>query len=159
MATKINPATQVANGPLAAGVIVPMAQDFFLPGMLMDFSGTVAPTGWLACPTGQTNISRTTYANLFAAIGTTWGAGDGANTFGMPWFPADYASVQANANVGTQTVGAVIAHSHVIAGGDGTTADTAFLRCTNNAPNHSTQSTGGSANYAASVRILKCVKY
>lgn len=95
----------------------------------------------------------------FTATGVGAGTGSAALSFGLPNFPADYAGVQANGNVGTQTVGAVIAHSHVIAGGDGTTADTAFLRCTNNATNHSTQSTGGSANYAAGVRVLKCVQY
>lgn len=52
------------------------------PGMLAPFAGTSAPAGWLACQ-GQ-NVSRTTYAALFAAIGTTWGAGDGRTTFGLP---------------------------------------------------------------------------
>jgi len=41
-----------------------------------------APVGYLLCY-GQT-VSRTTYADLFTAIGTTWGAGDGTTTFGIP---------------------------------------------------------------------------
>jgi microcystin-dependent protein len=52
------------------------------PGAIIAFAGTSAPTGWLACQ-GQL-VSRTTYAALFAAIGTTWGAGDGSTTFGLP---------------------------------------------------------------------------
>jgi microcystin-dependent protein len=43
---------------------------------------TALPSGWLAC-TGAA-ISRTTFANLFAAIGTTWGAGNGTSTFNVP---------------------------------------------------------------------------
>lgn len=53
-------------------------------GTLLDFGGTSAPTGFLACD--GSNVSRTTYAALFAAIGTTWGAGDGATTFTLPDF-------------------------------------------------------------------------
>lgn len=41
-----------------------------------------APTGWLLCY-GQA-ISRTTYAALFTAIGTTYGTGDGSTTFNLP---------------------------------------------------------------------------
>jgi microcystin-dependent protein len=41
-----------------------------------------APSGWLWCDGGT--VSRTTYADLFAVIGTNWGAGDGSTTFGVP---------------------------------------------------------------------------
>jgi microcystin-dependent protein len=51
-------------------------------GFMMDFGGTATPAGWLACD-GQA-VSRATYADLFAAIGTTWGAGDGSTTFNVP---------------------------------------------------------------------------
>jgi microcystin-dependent protein len=64
------------------------------PGTIIQFSGTSAPAGFLDCPTTQTDISRTTYARLFAAIGTTWGNGDGSTTFGVPWFPVGYAALQ-----------------------------------------------------------------
>jgi len=51
-------------------------------GTLVDFAGTAAPSGWLVCDGSA--ISRTTYAALFAVIGTTWGAGDGSTTFNIP---------------------------------------------------------------------------
>jgi len=44
-------------------------------------SGPV-PLGWLECD-GR-DVSRTYYGELFSAIGTTWGAGDGVNTFTLP---------------------------------------------------------------------------
>jgi microcystin-dependent protein len=51
-------------------------------GCVMPYAGATAPDGWLLCH-GQA-VSRTTYADLFAAIGTAYGAGDGSTTFGLP---------------------------------------------------------------------------
>lgn len=51
-------------------------------GTVSGFAGSAAPVGWLLCA-GQA-ISRTTYSTLFAAIGTTYGAGDGSTTFNLP---------------------------------------------------------------------------
>ena len=51
-------------------------------GAVMSFAMNTAPTGWLKA--NGANVSRTTYANLFAAIGTTYGAGDGSTTFAVP---------------------------------------------------------------------------
>lgn len=52
------------------------------PGALMPYAGTTEPSGWLFCY-GQA-VSRTTYAALFAALSTTYGAGDGSTTFNLP---------------------------------------------------------------------------
>ena len=54
----------------------------FNAGMLLPYAGSSAPTGWLLCH-GQA-ISRTTYSGLYAVVGTTYGAGDGATTFNIP---------------------------------------------------------------------------
>lgn len=51
-------------------------------GAVMPYAGSSAPSGWLFAA-GQA-VSRTTYAALFAAIGTTYGAGDGSTTFNLP---------------------------------------------------------------------------
>ena len=51
-------------------------------GMLADFAGPSAPSGWLICD-GR-SVSRATYSELFAIIGTSWGAGDGSSTFALP---------------------------------------------------------------------------
>lgn len=51
-------------------------------GTVNSYAGSTAPTGWLLCA-GQ-NVSRNTYAGLFAAIGTTYGSGDGSTTFALP---------------------------------------------------------------------------
>jgi hypothetical protein len=52
------------------------------PGAVMDFATATAPAGWLECDGAA--VSRTTYAALFSAISTTWGAGDGSTTFNLP---------------------------------------------------------------------------
>jgi len=51
-------------------------------GSIISYGGSSAPSGWLLCY-GQA-ISRTTYADLFTAIGTTYGSGDGSTTFNLP---------------------------------------------------------------------------
>lgn len=52
------------------------------PGAVFPFAGASAPTGYLACDGSA--VSRTTYSDLFSAIGTTWGVGDGSTTFNVP---------------------------------------------------------------------------
>jgi len=51
-------------------------------GQVASFAMTTAPAGWLKC--NGAAISRTTFADLFAKIGTTFGAGDGSTTFNLP---------------------------------------------------------------------------
>ena len=46
------------------------------------YGAASAPTGWLLCDGSA--VSRSTYATLFALIGTTYGAGDGSTTFNVP---------------------------------------------------------------------------
>ena len=49
---------------------------------IVPWSSASVPSGFLEC-NGQT-VSRTTYAALFAIVGTTYGAGDGSSTFAVP---------------------------------------------------------------------------
>lgn len=51
-------------------------------GVGMDYWGNTAPTGWLFADGSA--ISRTTYADLFAVMGVSFGAGDGSTTFNLP---------------------------------------------------------------------------
>lgn len=51
-------------------------------GVIWDFAGQVAPTGWYACDGALK--SRGDDAALFDAIGTLYGAGDGSTTFALP---------------------------------------------------------------------------
>ena len=51
-------------------------------GSVIYYAGNTSPTGYLKA--NGAAISRTTYADLFSAIGTTFGAGDGSTTFLVP---------------------------------------------------------------------------
>lgn len=57
-------------------------QAIFPAGAVLYFAMSAAPAGWKICDGSL--VSRATYAALFAAIGTTYGAGDGATTFKLP---------------------------------------------------------------------------
>lgn len=57
-------------------------EGLYVVGIILPFGGSSAPAGFLLCD--GTAVSRTTYADLFAAIGTTWGVGDGSTTFNVP---------------------------------------------------------------------------
>ena len=52
------------------------------PGVIMPYAGSSAPTGYFLCD-GAT-VARSDYSELFSAIGTTYGAGNGSTTFNLP---------------------------------------------------------------------------
>ena len=52
-------------------------------GSIAYFAGqSSAPDGWVLCDGSA--VSKTTYATLFSAVGTTYGSGDGSTTFNLP---------------------------------------------------------------------------
>lgn len=86
-------------------------------GAVAFFARNSAPTGWLKA--NGAAVSRTAYASLFAAIGTTFGAGDGATTFNLPdmrgEFPRawdDSRGVDAGRVFGSAQAGQNASHSH-----------------------------------------------
>jgi len=100
---------------------IPASQpgDIFPAGVVALYAGATPPTGWLFCD--GTAVSRATYDDLFAAIGVTWGAGNGSTTFNIPDFrdrvPVGKSAGKALASTGgaethTLTTGQMPAHSH-----------------------------------------------
>lgn len=51
-------------------------------GVIMAYGNETPPNNWLLCDGRE--VSRTEYADLFAVIGTRYGAGDGSTTFNLP---------------------------------------------------------------------------
>ena len=88
--TKISALTAVTKA--RSGDVVPVVTsagtrkvdvNTFLPvGSYIQHAGPTAPTGFIACDGAA--VSRTTYADLFDVIGTTYGAGNGTTTFNLP---------------------------------------------------------------------------
>ena len=81
-------------------------------GSIMMYAAVSAPTGYLLCD--GSNVSRTTYSVLFAAISTNYGVGDGSTTFGVP-------NLEARFPIGYD------ASTYLLAGTGGATADTPTL--------------------------------
>ena len=74
----------IATGIITASAhsSLPGASVNFLTGEIKMYGGASAPAGWLLCDGSA--VSRTTYASLFAVLGTSYGAGDGSTTFNLP---------------------------------------------------------------------------
>ena len=74
---------QLAAGAVTSDKLATSAITTLMPsGAVIPYAGTSTPTKWLLCA-GQA-VSRTTYADLFSAISTTYGVGDGSTTFNLP---------------------------------------------------------------------------
>lgn len=91
-------------------------QSLLPSGAITAYGAASAPTGWLLC--NGAAISRTTYAVLFAVIGTTYGVGDGSTTFNIPnltqRFPLGKAASGTGATLGA--TGGAIDHLHNVYG-------------------------------------------
>jgi microcystin-dependent protein len=90
---------------------------------IVPWSSASVPSGFLEC--AGADVSRTTYSALFAIIGTTYGAGDGSTTFGLP-------DLQDNTPVGksgTKSLGSTGGANTVAATGNvgGSTANATLL--------------------------------
>lgn len=76
--TSISLPLSAANGGTGSTTGTPATEI----GSIKMFSHVTVPSGWLTSY-GQA-VSRTTYALLYAVIGTVWGVGDGSTTFNLP---------------------------------------------------------------------------
>jgi microcystin-dependent protein len=73
----------------------------FPTGMCALFGMTALPSGWLVCDGSA--VSRTTYAALFAQIGTTYGVGNGTTTFNVPTAQGQFIRVYNATGSGTDS--------------------------------------------------------
>lgn len=88
-------------------------------GVVATFARFSAPAGWLKA--NGAAVSRTAYADLFAAIGTTFGAGDGVNTFNLPDIRGEFIrgwddgrGVDPSRNLGSAQGSQNLAHNHSV---------------------------------------------
>lgn len=99
------------------------------------YAGSSVPSGYLNCDGSA--VSRTTYAALFTAIGTTWGAGDGSTTFNLPNMVGKFAyGGNTPATTATTSDSANIDHAHNASSG-------------NQSANHTHTVTASAANESA----------
>lgn len=107
---------KLTNLNVTLGKLETAVQEALVPvGSITAFGGSSAPTGWLFCDGSL--VSRATYAALFAIVSTTFGAGDGVNTFQLPdlrqRFPMGHAASGTGSTLGG--TGGTIDHTHDLA--------------------------------------------
>jgi len=80
----IDNSASIAQSKMAAltAANLPAGYGTDLVGVIISYPKDTLPTGFLACDGSA--VSRTTYSALFAVVGTTYGTGDGSNTFNVP---------------------------------------------------------------------------
>lgn len=141
-------------------------------GVIVPFGGTTAPSGYLACQ-GQI-VSRSTYADLFAAIGTTWNlAGESSSEFRLPDLRGAFlrgtgshmTHNMANGNdyagpsVGSFESDQNQSHTHVLLAGAGAGHTHTFDRTIGeNGNSMVTEPTGGDEARPFNAGILYCIK-
>lgn len=139
-------------------------------GSIIYFARNTAPTGYLKA--NGAAVSRTTYAALFAAIGTTFGAGDGSTTFLLPdlrgefirgW--ADGRAVDTGRAFGSFQDQAFASHSHsasIIANystAAGPFNFAGYAGSNGSFGSASTSSAGGAETRPRNVALLACIKF
>ena len=138
-------------------------------GQVGFFAMTTPPAGWLKADGAA--VSRTTYAALFAAIGTTYGAGNGVSTFNLPQLGGEFIrcldngrGVDAGRVLGSWQEDAFKSHTHDLPREyDGNQDMMSLIGTTNSDEGISslskTGSTGGTETRPRNVALLACIKY
>lgn len=140
------------------------------PGMVAAFAMDAPPTGWLRA--NGAAVSRTTYADLFAAIGIRYGAGDGSTTFRLPDLRGEFVrgwddgrGIDAGRAIGSAQAGSIESHDHetysngkyrfVAAATGGPSA----LDMSGSPSAHRTGTTGGAETRPRNIAQLYCIKF
>jgi len=140
-------------------------------GMISYMAMNTPPVGWLRADGAP--VSRTSYANLFAAIGTLWGTGNGSTTFNVPDLRGEFirglsdgsphdtgrvfSSYQGSQNVSHQHS---ITHIWNAYSGGGTVHTYLGYNTSATVGNQfATDNTGGTESRPENIALLACIKY
>lgn len=136
------------------------------PGQVGAFARSTAPTGWLKA--NGSAVSRTTYNALFAAIGTTFGAGDGSTTFNLPDLRGEFVrglddgrGVDAGRVIGSAQADELESHTHTATYSNSVTGGGIYFAGSPTAGSSSAvaiSSTGGAETRPRNVALLYCIK-
>ncbi len=137
------------------------------PGLVAHFARSTAPSGWLKA--NGAAVSRTAYADLFSAIGTTFGSGDGFNTFNLPDLRGEFLrgwddgrSVDTGRTFASSQLDELKSHRHSAGSLVGTTGGQwKSLTGTGNnfGFNGATEYFGGGETRPRNVAMLACIKF
>lgn len=155
----------------ASGAQVPQAQEVAPPGAVMMFARNSAPAGWLKA--NGSPISRAVYVDLFSAIGTTFGVGDGSTTFNLPdlrgEFPrfwSDGRAVDSGRVFGSAQAEGIGSHTHSLniytePTGGSLSGGVADFATTRSGPQYGTasQTPTPTETRPRNIALLACIKY
>lgn len=136
-------------------------------GMVLPIGTITVPSGYLPCDGAA--VSRTTYAGLFAVIGTTFGIGDGVTTFNVPELRGEFIrgldqgrGIDTARAIGSAQAGAIEAHTHNYflwsPGGGGYTDGMTNDGSVDSRPATATTSTGGAETRPRNVALPYLIK-
>jgi len=169
LTTQITGVLPVANGGTGSSA----GASSFPAGSVIYHAANTPPTGFIKAD-GAT-VSRSTYADLFTAIGETYGAGDGSTTFLVPDLRGEFMrgwddsrGIDSGRSFGSSQADELASHDHtqrpqtgsihlsVYSGGGGTWPNE---RDGNISGGSNTGSTGGSETRPRNVALLACIKF
>ena len=134
----------------------------FPVGFIGHYAANSIPSGFFKC--NGAAVSRTTYAALFAVIGTTYGTGDGSTTFNVPDLRGEFVrglddgrGIDAGRAIGTVQLDEFKSHTHSTPSGGG--AGYGQPAGGSLASASTTGSTGGTETRPRNIAMLACIKY
>lgn len=133
-------------------------------GAVLAFAMSTPPEGWLEADGSA--VSRTTYADLFAAIGTSYGIGDGSTTFNLPDLRGEFVrgwdngrGVDSGRAIASTQTDELKSHSHLFNYGSSGSVQAASNYTNSVAGTAGTYSAGGAETRPRNVAMMYCVKY
>lgn len=164
-----NSATSAANSASTAAAIAAVSTG--IPsGTVAHFAMSSAPTGWVKA--NGSALSRTAYADLFSAIGTTFGAGDGSTTFNVPDLRGEFLrglddgrGIDLGRTLGSAQENTIQSHNHpiVTVGTPGSGSSTGMSSISNGSLVGTVtmyiSANGSSETRPRNVSLLACIKY
>lgn len=139
----------------------------FLVGQVIFTAGGVAPAGFLKCDGSE--VSRITYAALFAVCGTTYGVGNGSTTFALPDLRGEFVrgwddarGIDAGRGIGSSQTDDFKTHSHTasVFASNGSAQGSTQFGVNTDAPLRGTATTnasGGVETRPRNIALLACI--
>lgn len=173
---------KLRDGAVTMAKLAAALQEMLLPtGAVQYFANSTAPTGWLKA--NGAAVSRTTYATLFAAIGTTYGVGDNSTTFNLPDLRGEFVrgfddgrGVDSGRAMGSNQAAAFASHTHSVTdpghvhsestnngtgggqGGGGANTGTTGTTTGSATTGITIANTGGTETRPRNIALLACIK-
>lgn len=155
------------SGSVSAATFAGAGASFLVPtGAVMPFAMNSAPTGWLAAD--GTAVSRTTYAALWTALGTTYGTGNGSTTFNLPDLRGIFVRGSGSQTISGTTYSGTFAakqtdelksHTHSVVGVAGNGSFGVGGAAPYPQGSSVTGATGGTETRPANIAMLYCIKF